>query len=265
MRSRSGRRWPRGWPAWVVAALAGLVAVSGAAGAAVEGSAGARTFLEGVAAYREGDYGAAAAAFERLAASGIRNPRLYYNLGNAHLKNGDLGPALLWYERALKLDPDDPDLNFNHAYARSLAKDEPEESRTASIYRILFFWRHLFSTKMTAALAVAFNALFWLVLMIRFLGGKKALKGIAYPLLMVVLILTATALYNQYEAAYIREGIVLPETVSVRSGLSEEATELFVLHAGAKVRIEQEKGDFFRIRFSEGKIGWVNRSRIGPV
>jgi tetratricopeptide (TPR) repeat protein len=243
----------------------GILAVSGAAGAAVEGSAGARTFLEGVAAYREGDYGAAAAAFESLAASGIRNSRLYYNLGNAYLKKGDLGPALLWYERALKLDPDDPDLNFNHAYARSLTTDEREEARSVSIYRILFFWRHLLSTRMTAALAIGLNALFWLVLAIRFMGGKKALKGVAYPLLLVALVFTATALYDYYEATYIREGIVLPETVSVRSGLSEEATELFVLHAGAKVTIEQEKGDFFRIRFSEGKIGWVNRSRIGPV
>ncbi len=264
MNRQEYRNRGRQWRGWIVAAAVASLALTGAAGAAADGSSAARTFLEGVAAYGEGDYGAAVAAFETIAASGIRNPRLYYNLGNAHLKNGDLGPAILWYERALKLAPDDPDLNFNHAYALSLATDE-RETPPASIYRILFFWRHLASPGATAVVALVFNGLFWLVMTVRFFRRKKALKGIARPLLAIALIFTATAIYNYYEAASAREGIVLPETAPVRSGLSEDATQLFVLHAGAKVVIEGEKEGFFRIYFSDGKIGWVTRSHIGRI
>ena len=66
----------------------------------------------GTAAYRQGDWPGAIRAFDQLAGSGVENGRLFYNLGNAHLKNDDLGRALLWYERALQLIPDDPDLKF---------------------------------------------------------------------------------------------------------------------------------------------------------
>ncbi len=247
-----------------LAVMIGLLALAGPADAAEDRSAAARTFLEGVESYRRGAYGAAVSAFGTLAASGVRNPHLYYNLGNAHLKNGDLGPAILWYERALKLAPDDPDLTFNHAYATSLVKDEREDA-SAAVYRILFFWRRLLSPWAAAAAALVFNGLFWLVLTVRFLRRKRALKGIAYPLLAGAIIFTAAAFYNYYEAAYVREGIVLPETISVRSGLSEDATELFVLHAGAKVAIQGRKRGFYRIGFSEGKIGWVKGSEIGAI
>mgnify|MGYP005845011869 CR=1 FL=1 len=247
------------------AVMLGLLALAGPAAAAEDRSAAARTFLEGVEAYRQGAYGAAGAAFRTLADAGVRNPHLYYNLGNACLKSGDLGPAILWYERALKLAPDDPDLTFNHAYATSLVKDEREDA-SAAIYRILFFWRRLLSPRAAAAAALIFNGLFWLVLTVRFLRRKqRALKGVAYPLLAAALIFTATALYNYYEAAWLREGIVLPGTISVRSGLSEDATELFVLHAGAKVAIQGQKEGFYRICFSEGKIGWVKGSEIGAI
>ncbi len=251
--------------AWGCAAvMLGLLALAGPADAAEDRSAAARTFLEGVEAYRRGAYGAAVAAFRTLAASGVRNPHLYYNLGNACLKSGDLGPAILWYERALKLAPDDPDLAFNHAYATSLVKDEREDE-SAPVYRILFFWRRLLSPRAAAAVALVFNGLFWLALTVRFLRRKRVMKGVAYPLLAAALIFTATALYNYYEAACLREGIVLPETISVRSGLSEDATELFVLHAGAKVAIQGQKEEFYRIWFSEGKIGWVKGSEIGAI
>lgn len=246
------------------AVIVGLLVLMGSPGAAADTSGPARTFLKGVEAYREGGYGAAVQAFESLAETGVQNPHLYYNLGNACLKNGDLGPAILWYERALKLAPDDPDLNFNHAYAVSLVKDEREDS-AAPLYRILFFWRRLLSPNATAVVALTFNGLFWLVLTVRFIRRKKPLKGIAVPLLLAAMIFTATAFYNYYEAAYLREGIVLPEQISVRSGLSEAATELFVLHAGAKVEIQGQKDGFYRIYFSEGKIGWVKGSDVGVI
>jgi tetratricopeptide (TPR) repeat protein len=85
-----------------------LLALSGH----VLASENARIFMDGTAAYAKGDFPAAVEAFASLADKGVENGRLFYNLGNAYLKNGDLGHAMLWYERALKRTPDDPDLRF---------------------------------------------------------------------------------------------------------------------------------------------------------
>ena len=51
----------------------------------------------------------------------------------------------------------------------------------------------------------------------------------------------------------------------VRSGLTEDSTELFVLHAGTKVKIGKERNVFYRISFSDTKIGWLKKSEVGII
>jgi tetratricopeptide (TPR) repeat protein len=226
------------------------------------GSEIAKTFFDGIQAYKENNFDKAITAFEKI--SGVKNPKLFYNLGNAYLKNNDLGHSMLWYERALKLNPDDPDLKFNYNYALSLTKDEKDD-REFPIIRILFFWKYLLSSYAVQCAALSLNLLFWLVLIIRMLMKKKLMKTFGYVLLMLTLIFTLTAFYNEYEEIYLRQAIILPEKISVRSGFAQDSTELFALHAGTKVRIEKESKDFFRIYFSEGKIGWIRKSEAGVI
>ena len=224
----------------------------------------ARTFLDGIRAYRENRFAEAVSAFSSLADDGIKNGRLFYNLGNAHLKNGDIGHAILWYERALKLMPHDPDLKFNREYARSLTRDETED-RELALVRIIFFWKYLLSQTQIQWAAIIFNLIFWTLAIARMIRGKKYFQTPGHILLVLALVFTLTALYNDYEANCIREGVILPDTVSIRSGLTDDSTELFVLHTGARVKIDREKDHYIRIRFSEDKIGWIKKSDVGVI
>ena len=81
----------------------------------------------------------------------------------------------------------------------------------------------------------------------------------------VILIFTLTAFHNFYLEKNFRSGVILSEQVSVRSGLSEGSTELFVLHAGTKIRIERETQTHYRIYFSEDKIGWLKKSDAAVI
>ena len=83
------------------------------------GTGRTRLFLDGINDYNTGKYKDAVKKLSHIAEKGVVNGKLYYNLGNAYLKSGDVGRAILWYERALKLMPHDPDLRFNINYARS--------------------------------------------------------------------------------------------------------------------------------------------------
>jgi hypothetical protein len=224
----------------------------------------AREFFSAIESYHTGHYGKAADQFESLAKSGIRSGPLFYNLGNAYLKDRQLGPAMLWYERARHLMPNDPDLRFNLQYARLLAKDAPEES-TVSWLHILFFWNFYLAESMVVLLALGFNGFFWLLLGIWYLtrrpGSLKAAIGTGAAALIFVM----TAGANIHAAKHPFQGIVLPDQVSIRSGLEDNSTELFLLHAGARVRILEQRGEHYLVRFSAEKIGWVNRSRVGLI
>lgn len=221
-------------------------------------------FRKGVAAYGAGDFKESARAFQALADRGIQNGKLYYNLGNAYLKLEDLGHAILWYERALRRMPRDPDLRFNYAYALSLARDAGEPGE-ASFRRILFFWRYLLSPEQFQWVALLLNALLWIVLFPRRGRRSTRMKTLGAAMLFLTSVAVLTAGYNAYEAAAVREGVILAEEAPVRSGLTEQATELFRLHAGARVRIEREREGYYRVRYSRDKFGWIPRDAVGRI
>ena len=180
------------------------------------------------------------------------------------MKAGDLGRARLWYERAARLSPRDPDLNFNREVAVSQVKDAGEES-VGGISRVLFFWYFLLDDDTLRWMALGANALFWIIVLLRRIRGRRwrSMGTGALAALTLVLFVSAGVRYAQQR--YQRYGVVIPESISVRSGLTEKSTELFVLHAGTRVRIESRRPEGFRIRFSHGKIGWVQRGDLEAV
>jgi tetratricopeptide (TPR) repeat protein len=224
----------------------------------------ARTFLDGIKHYKEDRFAEAAAAFSSVADKGIKNGKLFYNIGNAYLKNGDIGNAILWYERSLKLLPHDPDLKFNYEYAQSLTKDEKGD-KEFPLVRILFFWKYLLSQNWIQWSAICCNLIFWTLMTVRTIQRKFRFRTLGHVILTLGLVFTLTAVYNDYETDFTKEAVILPSRVSIRSGLTDDATELFVLHAGTKVKIDKEKDAYIRIFFSEGKIGWIKKSDAGVI
>lgn len=227
-------------------------------------SENARTFMQGTEAYRNSDWPRAIEAFESLAYSGVDNGRLFYNLGNTYLKNDDLGRALLWYERALKRIPDDPDLRFNYDYALTLTTDERGQKESPLLY-ILFFWKYQLSHSTIRWITMGLNAALWIVLS----GLRWRKKRLLRPSIIIIstatVIFTATATFNYIEATRIRHAVILPAEVAVRSGFSDTATQLFLLHAGTKVRVERESTTHLLVRYTSDKIGWVKKADAGVI
>ena len=223
-----------------------------------------RAFMDGVKHYQSGDYGSAVDAFLKVHNSGVQNGKLFYNLGNACLRDNRLGHAILWYERALKLIPDDPDLKFNYRFALSQTKDEKGLTPKA-VFKVLFFWNHILSAEAIRWTAIWLNVIFWSILTLRQVYGKRGFRLIQSLILVFVVVFTATAVYNGYREVYQKAAVILPDKAAIRSGPAGDATELFVLHAGTKVKIEKVTEHHYRIFYSDGKIGWVEKTVLGII
>ena len=63
--------------------------------------------------YANEEYQKAISLYDSILNAGYESAALYYNLGNAHYKNGDLTNAILHYERAKLLAPKDEDIQYN--------------------------------------------------------------------------------------------------------------------------------------------------------
>ena len=264
------RRWMKsGFPAagsWRMVIILPLLLAILLAGPAHPARASdmTRLFLDGLKDAEEGRYQEAADKFESIARSGAANGRLYYNLGGVYLKKGDLGRAILWYERAVRLMPADPDLKFNLAYARSLVKDEPAPGESVLI-RVAFFWKNFLPPRTIQWSALAANAMMWLSFGILIFYRRRLFRIVGVGALVLNLLFTPTAVYQVYNRHYVKQAVVLPAEIEVRSGRSGEATAMFLLHAGTKVRIDDEQDGYVRVRFVKDKVGWVERTVLGII
>jgi len=228
------------------------------------GSESSKAFYDGIAHYEKGRYDDALTSFLSITDEGIENGKLAYNLGNTYMQKGDLGRAVLWYDRANRLMPKDPDLVFNRNLALSQVKDRQEETANP-VVSVLFFWKQGLPLKTLQGLAIGAGCLFWTLLALAVLLRRTPLKTAAAATGVLFVLLAATALWDTAADARIQKGVVLPEAVSVRSGLSDTATELFTLHAGSRVTVEQERNGWIRIAFAQGKIGWVKKESVGVI
>ncbi|NOX34216.1 MAG: hypothetical protein GXP56_10845 [Deltaproteobacteria bacterium] len=215
----------------------------------------AKTFMDGIKNYNAGHFKKAAAEFETLAKKKLKNPYLFYNIANAYLKANDIGRAILWYERAKVLAPNDPDLNFNLAYANSLVKDKREDTMT--VFDVLFFWDNLVSVKTIQISAIFFSFAFFAWAAIKVVKKQKVFSGSGIILCSIFIFFTAITCINYYKGSFLKNAVIVAPQVSVRSGVTDTSTKLFSLHAGTRVKVEEKRDGYLKIMFSKNKIGWV--------
>src|SRR5262249_51400407 len=69
--------------------------------------------------YEQGKFTDAAAAYQKLLQTGKTSPAVYFNLGNAYFKSGQMGRAVAAYRQAELITPRDPDVRANLQFARN--------------------------------------------------------------------------------------------------------------------------------------------------
>lgn len=216
----------------------------------------AQSFANGVNLYKNGDFIKSAETFENIVKNDVNNPYLFYNIGNAYLKANQVGHAILWYERAKRLAPDDPDLNFNLSYANSLIKDKSEE--TQDIRTILFFWERRLPVKYIKLSAIACSALFFAWASVRVYNRKQVFSGAGIICFTLFCFFSFASGFNFYHRNMERQAVVIQEKVFVKSGVTDAATVLFSLHEGSKISIKERRKGQLKIIFSKEKMGWID-------
>jgi hypothetical protein len=219
-------------------------------------------FAEGNRLYQEGDYEAALDRYDRVLDAGFENSALYYNIGNTHFKLGDLGRAILNYERAYRLDPRDKDVAANLALARSLTTDEITPLPGFWLFRVVSWWVHLVPrTWLWIVVGAGYiGAMGGLVLLILnrttvwgTWGRRIALVGGTVALVFGV---NLTAL--ELELGTAEAAVILADEVSVQSAPADDpALQVFAIHEGTKVRIDRRADEWLEIVLADGKVGWV--------
>lgn len=224
----------------------------------------------GADAYAAGQWEEARSAWLQIEAQGLETPDLYTNIGDACYKLGDLGLAVLWYERALKLNPSDRTARYNLEFVqRSLQDkiDEVPEFFLKGWLRKIGWWMpsDAWAVLFLVLLALTLAALLLFALSERS-GWRKT--GFFSAIVLFLLAMGALTASLSQKRSYFRtdRAVILSAVVSASSSPGGSAAkDLFVLHEGTCVKLLEEIGGWCNIELSDGRQGWIAASNLEKI
>jgi tetratricopeptide (TPR) repeat protein len=211
--------------------------------------------------YTSGDYSGAAALYRKLYDDGYRSKDLLYNTGNAFFKTGDYASAIIFYERARLSAPADEDINYNLQIAHSKVTDKFESVPRIFLVRWFDFISLLAPTNTWAVIALSLFILSLACALLfltrarargRLLSFWLAVASLIFSVFLLLLSLRNNSLVNHNNMA-----VVTCSIVTGRSAPGDTGSELFVIHSGTTVTVEEELGDFCDVILPDGNKGWI--------
>ncbi|MBO4558080.1 MAG: BatD family protein [Bacteroidales bacterium] len=232
-------------------------------------AAGSQAWEQAAQAYSSGDYQAALDAYLDIEQSGLVSDKLYYNIANSYYKTGALGESILYYEKALKLNPSYDDAKFNLAIARESVLDRIEVVPEFILVKWIRDIKYLLSSNAWAWVALALMVLVALALLgFRFLG-RRGSRTLSFVLACVLFLLSVSAwilaLSERHDIVSQKEAIVMLPVSSVKSSPGEDGKALFILHEGTKVCVLDSVGNWLKVQISDGRQGWIPAADIARI
>jgi extradiol dioxygenase family protein len=219
--------------------------------------------------YTREEYQAAIDDYNKILMTNMESPEVYFNLGNAYYKTNRFTLAILNFERAKLLAPDDEDIQFNLQVANQKVVDSIQELPGIFIVR---WWNSLINSQSTdswAILSIIGFVIFLTLLGSYFFARTGEVKRISFwagCFLLVFTIFSWTFAASQKSRLVNHSyAIVMQPTVTVKSSPSEKGTNLFVIHEGLKVKITDKLGDWVEIKLADGNKGWLLTETIERI
>jgi len=224
-------------------------------------------FRQGNELFEAKEYDSAIAVYGAIVSKGLESAPLYFNLGNAYFRNGDLGRAILYYHRAKKLNPDDDDIIGNLEFARRFTSVQMEGVKLNPISSLFGSLVEPYQLNTLAWVTSAFFILLFVFLTIRFglnIRGLVVRSGITVTLIVVIALFLLTTV--KYENDYRTEmAVVIADEAIVRTGPSLLSDKELDAVPGLVVEILDETGEFYNVLFENKRRGWIEKDLVAVI
>lgn len=218
-------------------------------------------FEKGNAFYNEGKYAEAIDNYKAILESGEHSADLYFNLGNAHYKLNNIAPSIYYYEKALQLAPNDADIKNNLAFARNMTIDAIDVVPEAGISKLIKSVTNIMSFDAWAKTAIGLVFCFVVLFLTYYFSYSSLSKRLTFIGSFVCLALVFVSLAFAFHKYNLDEknnpAIVFVQECQVKNTPNARGEEVFRLHEGTKVQVEETYNDWNKIILSDGKTGWV--------
>jgi hypothetical protein len=214
-------------------------------------------FRNGIEAYNQRDFAAAAKAFGESAAQQPSVGALQ-NLGLTEWTRNRIGPAIQAWEQLLWLDPFNDAARTNLRFARKTAQLEAPETawyEIASMWLPLSWWAWIAGVSLwfTVGMATLPGLLRW-----RKAGWHQALASVG----LVVFLFSLPAQVGAHTRS--RIGFVLEKATPLRLTPTSEAQIVTLLASGEPARWVRVRENYLFVRTSHSS-GWLKKEQLGLI
>ena len=220
-------------------------------------------------AYASKDYQKALDFYSEVENFGYFSSQLYYNKANTLYRMNELPQAILYFERALLLDPTNDDIAYNLEVCNQQIPDNIETLPTFFLNRWIAELANIFYVDTWAVVSIIFVLIAAISLFI--LIRSKSLETKKWSLigsfisggLFVIALGFAQFTFKQNTQQSF--AIVFAESVDINAEPNENSTVLYVVHEGLKVNIIKQDGAWMRVKLPNGNIGWMLADRVEVI
>ncbi len=217
----------------------------------------ASVFEEANRAFADGRFDDAVKQYETVGREKGYSAPVLYNLANSYFRAGQIGPAILNYERAQVLAPNDPDIAANLSFARKQAGLFVQADSIAEAARIFsmneWAWLGCATLLLTCALIVAG----------RVYPAQRLYLRLGTGIAIVILVAAGIAITTQFDA--LQRAVVIAKEAPVRISPFESARSAFVLSPGEEVTLGKSHENFVFVQDRQHRSGWVSQGQIEAV
>lgn len=219
--------------------------------------------------YENSEFQESGQLYQQLVDRGFRNSALYYNLGNAYYRQGDLGRAVVNYLRAEGVAPRDPEIRSNLALAREQAIDPLDFGNQVSLNRLAYFsrpWLTLNELALASLGLWSLSVLLMIGVLIRRRGALRRLIAAAFAMAALVFIASALLFGSRAFVESRGQVVVVADVVDVSSGPGNQYDPVFTLHSGAEANLLELRGSWMRLEVpGNQQQGWVQATDVERV
>lgn len=217
--------------------------------------------------YSDQQYDSASVYYEKILESGVNNSTVLYNLGNTYFRQKKLGMARLYYERAARLNPEDPDILSNIKFVNSNLVDKMPQQERGFLENMMWRLHVMLSLKTQIWISLAVLVTISLFISICFYVAGNARLWFIYLSVLLGIFFSGNGIsmgIKIYDLEKTSPAILLSPSSDARNE-PDGRKILFTMHEGTKLRIRKTDGKWSLVSLPNGTSGWIENKDMGRI
>jgi len=224
-----------------------------------------KVFTEANQLYQQNEFAQATEMYEALVAQGYTNAALHYNLGNAFYRQNDIGKSILHYEKALKIDPTHADATHNLALANKRIIDKFNAVPTPPLQQIFMDASNWLSTDVWAIVGVVLAVLAAVCFGLFLFVWRSAFFSTGTVVFVILSFLFQAVAFGKNQLNSRVSAILTVQNAYVKSAPADSAQDLYIIHEGTKLVIQETFSGWVKVALPDGRLGWIVEDSLEEI